>query len=371
MEKSGADAVLIASNVNIYYTSGRFYRGYCYIPLDADPIWFVIKPSVYEASAQVDYIRKPEQIAEMLERKNYPLPKHVGLEFEDLSYSDVERLMKIFSGSEFLNASALLKRSRMIKTEWEISQMKEDGVHQSRSYAKLKDCYKPGMTDLGLQIELERELRYEGALGVSRVAGNLMEINMGSVISGENADNPGPYEFTMTGSGVHPSLPVGADNHEILAGQAVMIDMNGAFNGYQTDMTRVWALGELPELALRAHECSIKILRYLEKNSRPGIAVSSLYFMAMEIVREDGLEEYFMGHSSQVGFIGHGVGIQLNELPVVMAKSKDILEKNMTIALEPKFVIPQVGAVGIENTYRVTDEGLENLTVFPEKIGQL
>lgn len=371
MESSGVDALLVAFNCNIYYTTGRFFRGFCYIPLNQAAIWFVIKPSFYKETSEIEYIRKPEQIAEILQKRGISLPQTLGLEYDDLTFSEIIRFKNIFPGSEFANGSIILKRSRMVKTDWEISQMREDGIHQSNVYSKLSHCYKPGMTDLQLQIELERELRLEGALGVSRVSGNLMEINMGSVISGDNADNPGPYDFTMGGSGMDPSLPVGADNHKIIEGQTVMIDMNGAFNGYQTDMTRVWALGEISDLARKAHECSVRILHTLEKYSVPGISVASVYEKAMEIVREEKLEDYFMGHSSKVNFIGHGVGIQLNELPVVTPRSKDILEENMTIALEPKFVIPHVGAVGIENTYRVTETGLENLTIFPEEIGNL
>ena len=371
MEKSDCDSILIGSNVNIYYTSGRFFRGYCYISLLNDPIWFIIKPNVFEQDDNLIPIRKPEQIPEFLTSRGYKLPGKIAFEFDDLSYSDINRFMKIFPLAEYFNGSTIMKKTRMIKSAWEIEQMKEDGRHQARAYAKVSHCYKPGMTDLQLQIELERELRLEGALGVSRVSGNLMEINMGSVISGDNADVAGPYEFTMTGAGTDPSLPVGADNHEILPGTTVMIDMNGTFNGYQTDMTRVWALGELIPMALKAHQCSVRILRTLEKMAIPGCPVASLYDTAVAIAKEEGLEEFFMGHNNQVGFIGHGVGIQLNELPVVNARSKDILEENMTIALEPKFVIPKVGAVGIENTYRVTFNGLENLTVFPEEIAGL
>ena len=78
-----------------------------------------------------------------------------------------------------------------------------------------------------------------------------------------------------------------------------------------------------------------------------------------------------MGHTQQAAFIGHGVGIELNEMPVLTPRSKDVLEKNMTIAIEPKFVVPGVGAVGVENTYLVTNNGLENLTPFPEEMAEL
>ena len=369
--QNGADAVLINSNVNIYYLSGRFYRGYVYVSLDRDPLWFIVKPDIYRKEEQIEYIRKPELIPEILISKGYSLPQKLALEFDDLSYSDIIRLQNVFHRVDYVNGSKIMKITRMIKTQWEIDQMKIDGIHHANVYSKIKECYRPGMSDLQLQIEIERELRTEGALGVSRVAGNLMEINMGSVINGENADNPSPYEFTMGGSGVDSSLPVGADNRPILPHTTVMIDMNGTFNGYQTDMTRVWALDEIPELALKAHECSLKILYTLEKIAVPGVKVSALYDKAIEIVEKEGLKEYFMGHKSQVSFIGHGVGIELNELPVVNARSKDILAENMTIALEPKFVIPKVGAVGAENTYQVTTDGLKNLTVFPDKIHNL
>ena len=368
MEAYGVDAVLVGSNANIYYTSGRFFRGYVYIPLMGNVLWFVIKPQVYESQENVYFIRKPENIPTILNELNIKSPSNIGLEENDLTYSDIIRLKNLFPDSILKNSSLILKNSRKIKTLWEINEIKEDAKHQVKVYGEVKECYKPGMTDLRLQIEIEKKLRLEGSLGVSRVSGNLMEINLGSVISGDNADNPGPYEFAMGGNGVHDALPVGADNSIILEGKTVMIDMNGAFNGYQSDMTRVWCLGEISDLARKAHDCSIKILRTLEKLAIPGVAIKNLYEIAVKIVDEEGLQDYFMGHRGKVGFIGHGVGIELNELPVIMSRSNDIVTEGMTIALEPKFVIPRVGAVGVENTYVVTKNGLENLTVFPEEI---
>ena len=368
MIKMGAEEVLIASNANIYYSTGRFFRGYVFISSEGLILWFVIKPQVYDKENNVFFIRKPEEIPDILKEKGFKEVRIIGLEENELYYSDLMRLKALFPKASLINASPIIKSARMTKTPWEINEMRQDGLHHIKVYGEIKDCYKPGMSDLQLQIEIEKRLRLEGALGISRVAGNLMEINLGSVISGDNADNPGPYEFTMGGEGLNPALPVGANNSVIMKGQTVMIDMNGAFNGYQTDMTRVWSLGETSELAKKAHDCSIKILRHLEKAALPGVPVKNLYEIAVKIVEDSQLKDYFMGHKSQVGFIGHGVGIELNELPVLTPRSKDILRENMTIAIEPKFVIPHIGAVGVENTYVVTSTGLENLTVFPEEI---
>ena len=101
---------------------------------------------------------------------------------------------------------------------------------------------------------------------------------------------------------------------------------------------------------------------------RPGTPAKELYARAEAIVREHSLEAYYMGHRQHAGFIGHGVGIEINELPVIAPRSRDILAEGNVIALEPKFVIPGTGAVGIENTYAVYSDHVECLTPAPEDI---
>ncbi len=365
------DAVLVATPSNLYYTTTRVFKGYVYIPRKGKALWFLIKPNIFDPEEEVVVIRKPENIPDKLAALGYPSPACVGYEMDELSYSDVERLKAVFPQAKAANGNEPLRRARMVKTPWELDRMREDGIHQSEAYRRITRCYKEDMTDLEFQIEIERILRLEGCLGFVRTSGNLMDINLGSVIAGDNADYPSPFDYTMGGSGVHPSLPEGANGTTLKPGETVMVDMNGSFNGYQTDMTRVWALGNVSEEALRAHECSRSILRACEKMGVPGCPVADLYNKAMEIVKGEGLEKYFMGHRQQAPFIGHGVGIQLNEMPVVTPRSKDTLLENMTIALEPKFVIPHVGAVGVENTYVVTPEGLKSITIFPEEIQEL
>ncbi|MDE6717215.1 MAG: Xaa-Pro peptidase family protein [Muribaculaceae bacterium] len=372
MAEGDCDAVLIASTTNLFYISGTVFRGYVLILSDSDPVWFMVPPSVApDGFPHCHTIHKPEMIPAWLHEAGYAVPRSIGLEFDDLLYSELMRLKSLFPESEIKNASGVLRKARMTKTEYEIRKIREDGMHQARAYSKVPKCYKEGMTDLELQIEVERVLRLEGCLGYLRAAGSRMELNLGSVISGDNADMPSPYDFSMGGAGVDPSLPVGADGKTIKPGCSVMLDMNGGFNGYQSDMTRTWYLESVSELARKAHECSRRILRDLEKRALPGVPVSELYIKAVEIAQADGLGDYFMGHRNKVKFIGHGIGIELNEQPVVMERNRQPLLKNMTIALEPKFVIPHVGAVGVENTYCVTDNGLDNLTEFPEELQEL
>ncbi len=370
MAEAQLDAVLIADNANIYYTTGAMFRGYVYIPADGQPLIFVIRPIDLTGDDVVN-IRKPEQITAALSERGMALPGVLGLELDDISYSDAERLRKAMGADCVCNCSALMKRARMVKTDAEIEAIRQDGLRQAAAYRQIPRVYQEEMTDIEFQIEIERLLRLEGCLGYYRTSGPLMEINMGSVLNGGNADNPTPYDFAVGGGGADTSLPVGADGRTMRPGTTVMIDMCGNFNGYQSDMTRVWRIGKISEQAVKAHEVSRDILRAIENMACPGVPVALLYDKAVEIARAAGLEEFFMGHRQKGMFIGHGVGIQLNEWPVLTPRSKDVLEKNMVIAVEPKFVIPEVGAVGVENTYQVTEGGLRCLTVFPEEIADL
>lgn len=367
MRREGMDAVLVSDNANLLALCGRVYAGYAWIPAEGEPVWFVRRP-VELGGDNVVYIHKPENIPAYLSEASLKTGDTIGLEYDITAYSAVLRLMGLFPDSKTVNASGVLRQWRSVKTPVQAELMRQSGVKHADVYKRVPGLYRMGMTDHELQVEIERLSRLEGCLGVFRISGPSMELFMGNVISGKNADNPTPYDFAMGGAGLDPSLPVGADGAEILDNTTVMVDLNGNFTGYMTDMTRVFSLGKIPQLAMDAHQCSIDICHAFMKEARPGTAAKDLYAMAEAMVRERSLERYFMGHRQHAGFVGHGIGIEVNELPVIAPRSRDILQEGNTIALEPKFVIPEVGAVGVENTYLVTGDGAECLTVCPEEI---
>ncbi|MDE5845466.1 MAG: Xaa-Pro peptidase family protein [Muribaculaceae bacterium] len=369
MKDDSIDSALINDNANIYYLTGRIIDGYLLLNSRSSSMWaFVRRPSDLEGSTTF-IIRKPEDIPAILDEHNIQLGEKIGLERDNSSWSTIHRLSKVFEDREICNIDHILMAARSVKTPAEIKLIANSGIRQTEVYRKIPSLYQPGMTDLDLQIEIERQLRLAGCLGQFRIAGDSMELFMANILVGDNADNPSPYDFAMGGHGAHPSLPVGADGTVIKRGHTVMVDANGNFTGYMTDMTRVFTLGEIPEMARRAHDCSRKICHTIAEIARPGVEAKYLYEKAIEIVRDENLEDYFMGHRQHAGFIGHGVGIQINEHPVIAPRSRDILREGNVIALEPKFVIPGTGAVGIENTYVVTaDSPMQCLTTAPEEI---
>ena len=374
MQTEGADAFLVTSNVNLYYSVGQVMMGYLYIPAEGAPVLFVRRPSGLAESLSgitLHYVRKPEQIIEIMAERGMPLPSRIMLEGDTLSHSEWLRYQAIFQSAQTLNGTSALQRARSIKTDTEIDRLRSSGKLHAAVYAKIPELYRPGMTDVELSIEIERELRLAGNLGLFRIFGQNMEIFMGSVLAGDNAAEPSPYDFAVGGKGVHPSLPVGANNSLLKSGMSVMVDMGGNFTGYITDMTRVYSIGKLAEKAYRAHNTALEIHDEIADMMRPGTVCEDIYNRALEIAKKNGLEDCFMGSRQQARFVGHGVGIEINELPVLCARMRTQLKKGMAIAIEPKFVIEGTGAVGIENTFVITENGNEKLTILEEKIVEL
>jgi Xaa-Pro aminopeptidase len=362
-----ADGCLIGGNVNLFYVADRVFSGFCYIPKEGKPLFFVKRPIGLKGENVIS-IRKPEDIPAHLAAHGYSTPKTILLETDELSYNEIVRLQTALSANKILNATAILRGVRTIKSDFEIELLRRSGKIHAECYSEIAPLYKAGMTDIEFSIEIERLFRQKGSLGYFRVFGNSMEIFMGSVLAGDNASTASPYDFAMGGEGMHNSLPVGCNGSPMKDGMAVMVDMGGTFTGYITDMTRIFSIGKLSDLAYKAHQVSIEIHQHIVEKAKPGVATAELYQLALSIAQKNGLSDYFMGYGQQAGFVGHGIGIEINESPVLAPRSKEILTEGHVFALEPKFVIPGTGAVGVENSYVVTRNGIENLTKFDEQV---
>lgn len=365
------DIAVIDDNATKYYLTGQVFAGQI-IVMAREPRMecFVRRPNHLEGK-EVHHVRKPEEIPALLPAATLESAKTVGFDFGVTDVATFNRLSSLFPSLTAVNSAAAVRATRAIKTPAEIDKIAQSGRLQTEVYDQIPSLFHPGMTDLQLQIEIERALRLKGCLGQFRIAGNSMELFMASILAGDNADNPTPYDFAMGGAGVDPSLPVGANNTVITPGTTVMVDANGNFTGYMTDMTRTFACGPVDDQAIIAHQLSIDICDAVARAARPGKKASALYELAIEMVDRAGLRHFFMGHRQQAGFIGHGVGIEINEAPVIAPRSRDIIQEGNVIAVEPKFVIPGVGAVGIENTYVVEADQTRCLTLAPTELRQL
>ena len=364
MALQGIDAALITCNANLIYTYGCVVSGYLYLPLHSPALLFFKRPNNITGEHSFS-IRKPEQIVDL------PMPAKLMLEGDELPYSEYCRLASLFPETEVVNGTPLIRQARSVKTAIEIEMFRRSGIAHAKAYEQIPSVYRPGMTDIEFSIEIERLMRLQSNLGIFRVFGRSMEIFMGSVLTGDNAGYPSPYDFALGGQGLDPALPGGANKTPLKEGQSVMIDLGGNFNGYMGDMSRVFSIGKLPEEAYAAHQVCLDIQEKIASIAKPGIPCETLYNTAIEMVTAAGFADKFMGTQQQAKFIGHGIGLEINEAPVLAPRMKQELEPGMVFALEPKIVLPGIGPVGIENSWVVTNERIEKLTNCNEEIIEL
>lgn len=365
MKKEGIDACLISVPTNLYYLTGRIFDGYFYMDSDQNTYCFIRRGKYFDDIA-CHSIRKPEQISEILRELGEVCPKTLMLEEDYINVNTYQRLSKVFE--DVVIKRDIIRNVRSVKTDWEVSQLRESAQKHTEAYKKIPELFKHGMSDIEFSIEIERLIRLSGNLGIFRVFGNNMEIHMGSILVGDNAGVASPYDFAIGGGGLHPSAPISANGTKITDGNTIIVDINGNFTGYISDMSRIFCVGELPQFAYDAHNLALGVQEAIVSAAKPGVSCGELYDMAIDMIKSSDYWEYYMENTQGSRFVGHGLGLEINESPVLFKGNKAVLEENMCVALEPKFALPGIGAVGIENTFVVKQNGLEKLTTCEEKI---
>lgn len=166
MQLSGADACLLCVDVNLYYLTGRIYNGYFYVPAEGKPYFFVKRPAGFSGE-NVYYIRKPEDITDILSAAAMELPEYLWLETDVLSYNESIRLEKIFRPARLGDAGKLMRNIRKVKTAEEIEQFRISAQRHVEVYKEVRECFRMGMTDLQLQYEIEYRMRKMDRWGFS------------------------------------------------------------------------------------------------------------------------------------------------------------------------------------------------------------
>ena len=155
MKNAEADAMLISSNTNLFYTSGRIFCGYTYIPVEGEILFFVRRPVDLKGD-NVIYIRKPEDIPAIMHERGINMPQKLLLEDDVLTYNERIRLATIFTNATFDNSSQIIRNVRAIKTPYEIELIRESAAKHASMYHRIPAEYKDGMSDTEFSIELER-----------------------------------------------------------------------------------------------------------------------------------------------------------------------------------------------------------------------
>ena len=195
MQSMNIEGCILTTAVNVFYMTGMVYNGYYYLPIEGQPVHFVKRPEDVSFDNTI-YIRKPEQITDELKNLGRSIPQSVLIETDVISFSECSRLLNTFGLKEAANASTLMRKVRSVKTEFELEQVRLCARKHEAVYKMIPSVYKDGMTDIEFQIEIERLMRLHGSLGLFRSYGENMDIYMGSLLTGENAEAPSPFDFS-------------------------------------------------------------------------------------------------------------------------------------------------------------------------------
>lgn len=367
LQKEGLAGAFILSNVNLYYYTGIIEAACFYIPADGQPVFLTRKrgPLPHDLPWPVRRFKRWGEVFERINEFNYPAPGKLGLEFEKIPASVYLKLRE--SGYSFSDITLLVRNQRALKSDWERALMRETAARDKVLWEMVPEFLKKAQTDYELAGMFEGEARRRGHLGVFRLHGYNQEMATTCVLVDEKGNVPSPYDAPLSGAGTSPAFPFGPSGAKIEEGKPILIDFGGCYFGYVVDQTRNFIIHYVPAEVRKAFDTSVQILKDLEKLAQPGAVCGELYDHALMVAAESGVPG-FMGSHGGVSFVGHGVGLEIDELPVLARGSQQRLQAGMVLAIEPKFTLPGFGAVGIETSYEVTDHGLVSLSKLADEL---
>lgn len=365
LQKSNIEGALIVQRADLFYFSGTGQNAHLFIPVQGEPV-LLVKKNLERARREcalpdVRAIGDLSQLTCLLKTVIKPGEK-IGLELDVLPANHYFRYQKLLEGFNLTDISVLIRRVRALKTTYEIDCLRRAAVLNTSVFNYAREILREGMSEVELAAALEAFARSRGHQGAVRMRGFNQELFFGHVMAGASASMPSFFDGPTGGSGLNPSYPQGAGLNLIKRNEPVLIDYVAVVNGYMVDQTRVFVIGNLPPMLNEAIDTALRIRQSMITLGKPGVLGSDLFQIAVDLANEAGLGGHFMGCDEQVSFIGHGVGLELDELPVIARNVDQPLEAGMVFALEPKFVFPGLGVVGIEDTFLVAAGGLEPLT---------
>lgn len=373
MQQRRMAGALIIQQADLFYFTGTAQNAHLYIPAEGEPL-LLVKKSLSRAQEESALDRllplgSLKNLSGQLTAAGYPLPGVLGLELDVLPAANYLYYKQIFSTSEIVDISPLIRQLRQLKSPYEIDLLRNSARQMDVVFREIPNLIQAGMTEVELSARIESMARSGGHMGLPRLRTFNQSVFVGHLMAGASAAIPSYFDGPTGGPGLTPAQPSGAGYKIICRGEPILIDFAGIWDGYIIDLTRIFAIGPLAKKYTDAHQLALEIQEEVVRRCKPGVNGSELHEIGLAMAAKAGLAEFFMGCGpDRARFIGHGVGLELDELPVLAKGLSVELVPGMVIALEPKFVFPGEGAVGIENTYAVTDTGLERLTNVPDEI---
>lgn len=353
--------------VNQYYLTGTLQDGLLLVPRDGDAVFWV-RRSFERASAESLFpdVRPMRSFRDAAQAMGAASARQVvHLETDLVPFGLVERFRKHFPCGEVASLDGPIAWVRAVKSPYELGIVERAGaIHRRLLEEVAPGLLHEGISEAEFACDLYRRMVSEGHDGTVRFNMFNVDIVVGQLGFGENSLYPTSFNGPGGCRGLGPAAPVlGSRDRRLRGGDLVFADIGCSVEGYATDKTMIYAFGRpLPAEAMAAHERCLELQRHVAALLKPGAIPSQIYASVVESLDAEFLT-HFMGFGNRrAQFLGHSVGLQIDEPPVIAEGFDDPLVEGMVFAVEPKRGVPGVGLVGTENTYLVTSEGGRSLT---------
>ncbi|MBN2324692.1 MAG: aminopeptidase P family protein [Spirochaetes bacterium] len=377
LAKERVDIALIVQHVDRFYFTGTMQDGVFVLPQTASGSGFesgalFVKRTLSRAKAEsplprIFGLERFARIEEYVKDCGF-LDGVIGVEADVIPASLYLSLKELWPRTKFVDISPAIREIRAVKSSFEIDMIREAGRRLDRVFARASECIQCGMTEYELYSHISGALLKEGAGPFIRARRFNMEVLPCFVLSGPSAAKHSLLDSPSSGGdGRTVAYPAGSGNRKIEKREPILIDMVFSHEGYQVDCARVFSIGEPAPKYMDAHEVSKSCHELFREAVSRGKRVADIDRELREKVAACGLEDVFMG---SVGFIGHGIGLELDEFPIIFKRFPGTVEEGMVVAFEPKFVFDG-GTVGYETTYAVENGECTPLNVFETAIGIL
>jgi len=371
--RADLEGVFILPLVDRLYFSGTGQDGVLWVPDSGKPLLLIRK--VYERALEESALeelvpfKSYKKLPELLHSSGVKELKRVGFEMDVVPAALYFQFQQLFPNVKFVDISFSIRSLRSIKSSYEVRMIREASRILDIGLTSVKEYLQEGIAEAHLAALVDARMRQEGH------EGNLKMRRWGYacsylLASGESGTESTCFESICPGPGVSPAQPYGPSRRTIRRGEPVIADPVGAFNGYCADTTRTFGLDFLDSDLVQAYELARQILEEIERSYlKPGVRTGDIYDLAISMAHESPFDRNFLGYEEgRAPFMGHGIGLELDEPPFIARGATSTLEEGIVVAVEPKLLFPGRGAVGVENSYLITQDGAERLTSLSNDI---
>jgi len=355
------DITVVFDRVNQYYFTGTMQNSVLIFTKDRGAHYFVkksYKRALEESQfANIHSMASFRDIVSVLGDKGHATGY---IEKSKLPIGLFDLINKYLKIDNVKSLDEVISYQRSVKSPYEIEIMKAVGARHNKFVREVvPGLLKESMSELEFAALYGYEMIKFGHQGLHQF--NMFQANAasGDIAFGENSIYPTSFDGPGGAKGMHPAQPkLGSAQRKLKRGDLVFADWDFTMQGYHTDITQIYIFkSSLTDEMKAAHQECVKIKELAAKMLKPGVVPSEIYETALKALDKKYVDNFMGANNETVKFIGHGLGLCVDELPVIAPKYNVPLEENMVIAIEPKISIDGVGLVGVEDTYIVTTNG--------------